>query len=54
MCKMYKYAEVEARAQALSFPGNYFNYCAKEYCSVSHSSFNWCSFKVADKGLALF
>jgi len=23
MCKMYKYAEVEARAQALSFPGGY-------------------------------
>lgn len=35
---MYKYAEVEARAQALSFPGSYFNYWAKESWSVSHSS----------------
>lgn len=34
MCKMYKYTEVEARAQALSSAGNYFSCWAKEYWSV--------------------
>lgn len=54
MHKMYKYAEVEDRDQALSLPSNYFINCAKEYWPVSNSSFNWCSFKVGDKGLDLF
>lgn len=34
---MYKYAEAEAKPQALSFPGSYFNYRAKESWSVSRS-----------------
>lgn len=37
LCKMYKYAEVEARAQALSFSGSYFNNWAKESWSDRRS-----------------